>query len=91
MVGCGQQKQETDAPVPAEDLYTSSYFGCKRRYAEAISYPADDAPDGTPGWTILSAKYDLLYPSLEVEPYDETIEGLTQRDAPVELDHTLQS
>ena len=48
-----------------------------------MSQPGDDAPDGTPGWTVLSAKYDVLYPSLEVEPYDETIDDLEERDAPV--------
>ena len=86
MAGCGEQKQDTDDPVPAKELYTSAYFTCKRRYAEAVSQPADDAPDGTPGWTILSAKHDILYPSLEIEPYDETIDDLAERDAPVAPD-----
>lgn len=83
MIGCGQQKQDTDEPVPAKDLYTSPYFTCKRRYAEAVSYPGDDAPDGTTGWTILSAEYDILWPHIEIEPYDTTIEDLANRDAPV--------
>lgn len=83
LVGCGQQKRQTDGPVPAEDLYTSSYFTCKRRYAEARSYTGTDAPDGTPSWMILSAKYDILYPSLKVEPYDRTIEDLAADPAPV--------
>jgi hypothetical protein len=48
-----------------------------------VSNPAPDAPDGTPGWTILSAKYDILYPTLKVEPYDETIDDLAERDSPV--------
>jgi len=86
VVGCGEQKQDTNDPVPAKELYTSAYFTCKRRYAEAVSQPADDAPDGTPGWTILSAKHDILYPSLEIEPYDETIDDLAERDAPVAAD-----
>lgn len=53
MIGCGQQKQDTDKPVSAEDLYTSPYFSCKQRYAETVSRIGDDAPDGTPGYTIL--------------------------------------
>jgi hypothetical protein len=85
-VGCGRQKADVYEPVPAADLYTSGYFQCKRRYAEAVARPADDAPGGTPGWTILSAKHDILWPSLEVEPYDTTIADLDERDAPVEPD-----
>lgn len=86
MVGCGQQKQETDEPVPAKNLYTSSYFSCKRRYAEAVSTPGEHAPDGTTGWTILSAEYDVLWPHIEVEPYDTTIGDLAEREAPVAPD-----
>jgi hypothetical protein len=86
LIGCGQQKQETDEPMPAKDLYTSTYFSCKRRYAETVSQPGEDAPDGTPGWTILSAKHDVLWPSLEIEPYDETIDDLAEREAPVAPD-----
>lgn len=86
LVGCGKQKQETSEPVPARDLYTSPYFACKRRYAEVVSQPGDDAPDGTTGWTILSAEYDVLWPHIEVEPYETTIADLTDRPAPVAPD-----
>ena len=79
MIGCDQQKQETDEPVPAKDLYTSPYFSCKRRYAEAISKPGEDAPDGT----ILSAEYAIRWPHIKIEPYDTTIEDLEERAAPV--------
>ena len=85
-MGCGQQKADIDDAIPAKDLYTSNYFQCKRRYAEAVSQPGEDAPDGTPGWTILSTEYDVLWPSLEVEPYDTTIADLEDRDAPVAPD-----
>lgn len=86
LVGCGQQKADVNDPLPAADLYTSSYFQCKRRYAEAIGQPGEEAPDGTPGWTILSARHDILWPSLEIESYDTTIEDLEERDAPVAPD-----
>lgn len=83
MIGCDQQKQETDEPVPVKDLYTSPYFSCKRRYAEAVSNPSEDAPDGTTGWTILSTEYAILWPHIKIEPYDTTIEDLEERAAPV--------
>lgn len=74
MIGCNQQKQQTDEPVPAKDLYTSPYFSCKHRYAEAVSNPGEDAPDRTTGWTILSAEYAIRWPHIKIEPYDTTIE-----------------
>ena len=80
LIGCGQQKQDIDEPVPAEELYTSTYFQLKKRYAEARNTGADDRP----GWAILSAEHDVLYPGLEVEPYDTTIDDLGQKDSPVE-------
>lgn len=39
MIGCGQEKQDVESAVPAEELYTSSYFQLKKRYAEAVSHP----------------------------------------------------
>lgn len=80
-MGCGQQKQDTEEPVPAGELYTSTYFQLKKDYAEARSQPAEESELG---WSILSAKHDILFPHLEVEPYDTTIEDLEQQDSPVE-------
>lgn len=86
MIGCGRAKQDIETEVPAEELYTSTYFDLKKRYAEAVSHPGENAPDGTTGWTILSAKHDVLWPNIEVEPYDVTIEDLESDSAPVEPD-----
>lgn len=83
MIGCDQQKQETDEPVPAKNFYTSPYFSCKRRYAEAVSNPGEDTLDGTTDWTILSAEYAIRWPHIKIEPYDTTIEDLEERAAPV--------
>lgn len=30
LIGCGQAKQDMDHKVPAEELYTSTYFDLKR-------------------------------------------------------------
>jgi len=58
LVGCGDAK--ADEPRKAKNLYTSNYAGLKRDYAEEY---ADE-------WAILSAKYGLLDPEAEIEPYD---------------------
>ena len=64
LVGCGDAK--ADEPRKAKDLYTSNYFGLKRRYAEEHG---DE-------WAILSAKYGLLDPEAEIEPYDVTVDDV---------------
>jgi len=64
LVGCGDSK--ADAPAAAKDLYTSNYFGLKRRYAEEFG---DE-------WAVLSAKYGLLDPGAEIEPYDVTVDDV---------------
>jgi hypothetical protein len=64
LVGCGAAK--ADEPRPAKDLYTSTYFGLKRAYAEEHG---DE-------WAILSAKYGLLNPEAEIEPYDLTVDDV---------------
>lgn len=64
LVGCGDAK--ADEPRKAKNLYTSNYFGLKRRYAEEHG---DE-------WAILSAKYGLLDPEAEIEPYDVTVDDV---------------
>lgn len=64
LVGCGDAK--ADEPKPAKDLYTSAYFDIKRQYAEQHG---DE-------WAILSAKFGLLDPEVEIDPYDLTIEDV---------------
>lgn len=62
-VGCGAAKADVDDPVPAKDLYTSSYFSLKREYAETT---CDD-------WYIVSAEHGLLSPDDEIELYDASL------------------
>lgn len=62
-VGCGSAKVDVDEPVPARELYTSSYFSLKREYAETTC----DA------WYIVSAEHGLLSPDDEIEPYDASL------------------
>ena len=61
LVGCGAAKRDESAP--AKDLYTSSYFDLKRRYAEA----AGDR------WAILSAEHAIVHPNRDLAPYDTTM------------------
>lgn len=64
LVGCGAAKR--DEPAPAKDLYTSTYFGLKHRYAEA---------DGD-RWAILSAEHGLLPPERRTESYDTVMDDV---------------
>lgn len=61
LVGCGDAK--LDKPAPARDLYTSSFFQLKRRYAEAVG----------DYWYVLSAEHALVAPNEVLEPYDTEI------------------
>lgn len=65
LVGCGDAK--ADESRPAKEIYTSNYFGLKRRYAEAYG---DE-------WAILSAEHGLLDPDVEIEPYDTHISDVS--------------
>jgi len=65
IVGCGKQKR--DHPTEARDLYTSTYFGAKRTYAEAVG----------DWWHILSAKHGIIPPDYVIDPYDVTVSDLT--------------
>lgn len=76
VVGCGSSKVDTAEPVEARDLYDSSYWSCKEKWAST----ADD-------WKIISAKHGLLDPQEQLLPYDRTVEDL--RGVPVDSDGTL--
>lgn len=68
LVQCTATKR--DEPSPARELYDPSpYFRRQRRYAEVAG---DD-------WYILSAKYGLLEPDTEIEPYDISIADVDDR------------
>ena len=58
LVGCVKEKR--DAPAPAADLYVSTLFAGRRRYAEASGRR----------WFILSAEHGLVRPQEWLSPYD---------------------
>lgn len=65
---------ETGPAWRAEDLYTSTYFGVKREFAEVVTQWAA-ARDGTP-WTILSAEHGIVPHWKPLTPYDTSIKDL---------------
>ncbi len=65
LIACGARKRSQ--PSKARDLYVSPLFQKNLRYAERL------APDRI---YILSAKYGLLDPDDEVEPYDLTLNAM---------------
>lgn len=71
IVGCGAAKREKSRGKrwPAKDLYTSTYFGKKREYAETVGDQ----------WMILSAKHGLVPPGENLRPYDTSINDLGER------------
>lgn len=58
----------------ARDLYTSSYFACKRNYADILTEWAEGYD--SPGWQVLSAKHRLVRPDQPLPPYDRSIDDL---------------
>lgn len=63
LVSCVKSKHAHKAK--AKDLYDSTLFRAQRSFAEHF---ADQ-------WFILSAKYGLLDPEAEIEPYEDTLKG----------------
>ena len=63
LISCAKRKQHK--PAKAKDLYDSTLFRAQRAFAEKF---ADD-------WYILSAKYGLLHPETEIEPYEQTLKN----------------
>jgi hypothetical protein len=66
IVSCTAHKRE--APMHAENLYSSELFYKSRRYAQA----------GFDSWLILSAKYGLVRPCEILAPYDCKLTCLSQ-------------
>ena len=64
LVGCVKKKR--DYKSFAKDLYISPLWNFRRAYAEQLGC----------SWYILSAKYGLLVPDDEIEPYDLTLNKL---------------
>lgn len=67
VIGCSVSKR-SEASL-AEDLYTSSRF----RLCREVSRNADS-------WYVLSAKYGLLEPKTEIDPYDISLSNLQKND-----------
>jgi len=65
---------ETGPAWKAKDLYTSTYFGVKRDFAEMATQWARQR-DGW-AWSILSAEHHILPPWKPVKRYDTTIDDL---------------
>jgi hypothetical protein len=74
LVGCGKAK--ADEPRPAKDLYTSTYFAKKRELAEALTAWAGESQSSA--WGVLSAEHGIIPNSIEIEPYDTTIDDLDE-------------
>lgn len=68
IVGCGKAKR--NGWHKARNLYTSSYFEKKRRFAEV----------GCDDWLILSAKYGLIDPDSPIPTYDVTMSDVDHDD-----------
>ena len=67
LVACVKKKRAHRSR--AEHLYNSPLFRAASNYARQFD-----------GWWILSAKYGLLSPSDWVEPYDESLFGMTSTE-----------
>ncbi len=68
LVSCVAKK--LDHPELAGALYISPWFRAARQYALATS---DE-------WWILSAKYGLVHPRRQIEPYDQSLHTMSQNE-----------
>ena len=68
LVACGASKGP--ARARAKDLYTGTLFRHQRAYAEKRC----DA------WYILSARHGLLAPDTEIEPYEQSLTAMRERE-----------
>jgi len=66
IVSCGSKK--ADEETAAADLYTSTHFQFKRRWAELYC----------DNWLILSAEHGLIDPIRRLEPYDTSVRDLDE-------------
>lgn len=67
LLGCVKSKR--NEPAPAKDLYVSTLWKKRRRYAEDTGMP----------WRILSSEHGLLQPDEHIEPYDREMSSETSR------------
>lgn len=64
LIACSAKK--LDRRAPARELYRGTLFRYSVRYAETVL----QIP-----WYVLSAKWGLVAPDEELEPYDDTLRG----------------
>ena len=76
LIGCTKGKQDrpynnlTGGRVVPEQLYQSPLFSKRLDYAEAKGLR----------WAVLSAKYGVWFPQIELKPYDMTFAEMTPAD-----------
>lgn len=70
LIGSVKGKLEWASPVEAKNLYVSTLWRCRRRYAEQSGIP----------WYILSAKYGLVNPDTRIAWYDVSLSDLPAAD-----------
>lgn len=66
-------KSKLGHPAPARELYTSAWFHLARDIVEASGAR----------WFVLSSRYGLVAPTVEIAPYDYTLNslGVSERQA----------
>ena len=64
LISCVNKKSPT--PRKAKDLYSSPWFGKAKTYVESTGRR----------WFILSAKYGLVEPNREIDPYDRSLNSM---------------
>lgn len=74
LVGCGAAK--ASEPRPAGELYTSTYFALKRRYARAATAWTETPEQQQNAWSVLSAEHGVYPSALTLAPYDTAITDL---------------
>jgi len=65
LISCSKLKE--NYPTKARDMYKSHLFKKSVQFVENVCFGQ---------WRILSAKYGLVSPDLEIAPYDETLNGI---------------
>ena len=90
VVGPGETWGGTQGPAwRAEDLYTSTYFGVKREFAEVITRWARSYEGNPGGWAVLSAEHDIIPHWKPVPTYDTTVDDLGTD--PINPDHRVDN
>jgi len=78
LVSCVKSKRATASE--AQDLYTSAWFSKAKRYARTF----------TDTWFILSAKYGLVDPKAQLEPYELTLNDMGVHDRRIWADRVMR-